>query len=80
MSEVRKLDARRRAVFPDRFSPGDLFIEEMVSDDEVVFRLVKKSPVPRRPPPQEPGAHHDRHPPLDPATIRKAIREERDSR
>ncbi len=25
VAETRKLDSRRRAVFPDRFSPGDLF-------------------------------------------------------
>ena len=42
---VRKLDARRRAVFPDSFSPGDSFLEEQVDEDCVVFRLIKrKSP------------------------------------
>ena len=48
MAEVRKLDSRRRGVFPDRFSPGDLFLEEEVGEDRVVFRLVKPKEVPRR--------------------------------
>ena len=46
MSEVRKLDSRRRAVFPDRFSPGDLFLEEEVASDRVVFRLIKATEAP----------------------------------
>jgi len=41
MPEVRKLDSKRRAVFPDRFSPGDLFLEEEIAGDRVIFRLIK---------------------------------------
>ena len=46
MPEVRKLDSRRRAVFPNRFSPGDLFLEEEVASDRVVFRLIKAAEAP----------------------------------
>ena len=46
MAEGRKLDSRRRGIFPDRFSPCDLFVEERVAEDSVTFRLVKPSEVP----------------------------------
>jgi len=46
MPEVRKLDSRRRVVFPDRFSPGDLFLEEEVASDRVDFRLIKATEAP----------------------------------
>jgi hypothetical protein len=46
VAEVRKLDSRRRAVFPDRFSPGDVFIEEEVADDRVVFRRISEDQAP----------------------------------
>lgn len=46
VAEVRKLDSRRRAVFPDRFSPGDVFIEEEVADDRVVFRRICENQAP----------------------------------
>ena len=46
MAEVRKLDSRRRAVFPDRFSPGDVFIEKEVADDRVVFRRISENEAP----------------------------------
>jgi hypothetical protein len=41
MPEFRKLDSKRRAIFPSRFSPGDLFVEEEIGNDRVVFRLIK---------------------------------------
>ncbi len=47
MAEVRKLDSRRRGVFPDRFSPGDFFLEEEVREDRVVFRRIGHKKVPR---------------------------------
>ena len=46
MPEVRKLDSRRRAVFPDRFSPGDLFLEEEIAGNRVVFRLIQAAEAP----------------------------------
>lgn len=48
MAGTRKLDSRRRAVFPERFSPGDVFLEESVEPDRVVFRLVRPAEVPLR--------------------------------
>ena len=39
---VRKLDSRRRAIFPDCFAPGDVFLEEQVDENRVVFRLIVK--------------------------------------
>ncbi len=46
MAEVRKLDSRRRVVFPDCFSPGDLFLEETVRADEVIFRRITPDDAP----------------------------------
>ena len=79
MAEVRKLDSRRRAVFPEQFSPGDLFLEETVGPDEVVFRRVKPRDVPvvrlvKRRGRLMVDAEGDAE------RVAKAIREERDSR
>lgn len=46
MAQVRKLDSRRRAVFPTRFSAGDVFLEEEASEERVIFRLIKKAAAP----------------------------------
>lgn len=79
MNEVRKLDSRRRAVFPDRYSPGDVFVEEEVTADRVVFRLLKAAEVPVVPLIERDGKLFvDR--PFDREAIRKAIRAERDER
>ncbi|NNM28355.1 MAG: hypothetical protein HKO57_02455 [Akkermansiaceae bacterium] len=79
MAETRKLDSRRRAVFPDRFSPGDLFIEERVEEDRVVFRLIKPDDVPVSKVRREKGRVMVKAP-LDRGTVRRAIRDDRDSR
>jgi hypothetical protein len=79
MAEVRKLDSRRRAVFPEQFSPGDLFLEEMVGEDEVVFRRVKPKEVPLVKVSLR-GGHLMIDAPLESKRIAKAVREERDSR
>lgn len=77
MNEVRKLDSRRRAVFPDCYSPGDVFVEEEVSADRVVFRLLKAAEVPLAEVIEKDGyLFVDR--PVDREAIRRAIREERD--
>lgn len=80
MPEVRKLDSRRRAVFPARFSPGDLFLEEEISEDRVVFRRL----VPLEPPPVVGVERIDgllmAKAAVDRETIREAVRAERDAR
>ena len=79
MNEVRKLDSRRRAVFPDCYSPGDVFIEEEVTADRVVFRRIAPAEAPLVPMERRNGRLFvDRK--VDRETIRRAIREERDAR
>jgi hypothetical protein len=78
VNEVRKLDSRRRAVFPDRYSPGDVFVEEEVTADRVVFRLLRPE-VPVAGLVERDGRLFVARP-LDREAIRKAIREERDER
>jgi hypothetical protein len=79
MAEVRKLDSRRRAVFPEQFSPGDLFLEETIGEDEVVFRRVKPREVPLVKVSLR-GGHLMIEEPLDAKRIAQAVREERESR
>lgn len=79
MAETRKLDSRRRAVFPDRFSPGDVFLEESVEADRVVFRLVRPAEVPWRNVVRS-GGRLMVDAPLDREKVRQAVREDRDSR
>ncbi|MFV1995760.1 MAG: hypothetical protein ACC661_10015 [Verrucomicrobiales bacterium] len=79
MAETRKLDSQRRGVFPERFAPGDLFLEERVDDDRVVFRLIKPEEVPvswmvRK------GGRSMVEAPLDRERVRRAIRDDRDAR
>lgn len=45
MPTVKKLDSKRRAVFPDCFGPGDLFLEE-VSDNQITYKLLQPEEVP----------------------------------
>ncbi len=78
MPTVKKLDAKRRAVFPDRFAPGDVFLEE-VSEDEIIYRRIR--------PDEEPEAELVRDgewllfaKPVSRERIAQAVREERDSR
>lgn len=79
MNEVRKLDSKRRAVFPDRYSPGDVFVEDEVTADRVVFRLLKTADAPLVPLVERDGLLFvDRT--VDRETIRQAIRDERDER
>ena len=79
MAETRKLDSRRRAVFPDRFSPGDVFLEEEVEEDRVVFRLIRPSEVPLSKIRKKSGRLMVEAP-LDRERIRRAIRDDRDAR
>lgn len=79
MNEVRKLDSKRRAVFPDRYSPGDVFVEDEVTADRVVFRLLKPAEVPLVPLVERDGQLFVDQA-VDRETIRQAIRDERDER
>jgi len=40
MPTVKKLDSKRRVVFPDTFAPGDVFIEESQDEGKITFSLV----------------------------------------
>ena len=75
---VKKLDSKRRAVFPDRFGPGDVFLEE-VSDNQITYRLLEPEEVPEGEVIEENGALMIASP-LDRSAIARAIRQERDSR
>jgi hypothetical protein len=79
MNEVRKLDSKRRAVFPDRYSPGDVFVEDEVTADRVVFRLLKPAEVPLVPLIERDGQLFVDQV-VDRDRIRQAIRDERDER
>ena len=79
MNEVRKLDSKRRAVFPDRYSPGDVFVEDEVTADRVVFRLLKPAEFPLVPLVEQDGQLFVDQA-VDRDTIRQAIRDERDER
>ncbi len=79
MNEVRKLDSKRRAVFPDRYSPGDVFVEDEVTADRVVFRLLKPAEVPLVPLVERDGQLFVDQV-VDRDIIRQAIRDERDER
>jgi DNA-binding transcriptional regulator/RsmH inhibitor MraZ len=46
MAIVRKLDSKRRLVFPGTFRPGDIFLEEDISTSGIRFSLVKPEEVP----------------------------------
>lgn len=79
MASGRKLDSRRRCVFPDQFSPGDLFVEESVSENSVTFRLVKPAEAPLAKVSKKKGrtmvvASVDRD------RVKQAMRDERDAR
>jgi hypothetical protein len=79
MASGRKLDSRRRCVFPDQFSPGDLFVEEALSENSVTFRLVRPAEVPLVRVSKKKGrtmveASVDRD------RVRQALRDERDAR
>ena len=79
MNEVRKLDSKRRAVFPDRYSPGDVFVEDEVTADRVVFRLLKPAEVPLVALVERDGQLFVDQA-VDRDTIRQAIRDDRDER
>ena len=79
MSKFRKLDSKRRAIFPDCFSPGDLFLEEEVASDRVVFRLIKATEPPLVGVKSINGLLMVQAQP-DFQTIRDAIRDDRDAR
>lgn len=79
MAKVKKLDSKRRVIFPDLFVAGDVFVESKVTDRQVTFTLVHSERV------SEVMAQMDGDWPvfeksLTKDEIRKAVREERDSR
>jgi hypothetical protein len=78
MPAVKKLDSKRRAVFPDRFGPGDLFREE-VSDNSVTYRLLEPDDVPEGEVVEKDGTLVITSP-LQRDTIARVIRQERDAR
>lgn len=78
VASVKKLDSKRRAVFPDRFSPGDLFLEQ-ATEDGIVFQLIKPEQVPEAKVLDSDGRLFV-DAPLDKSRIAKAIRQDRDSR
>ena len=73
------MDSKRRAVFPDRYSPGDVFVEDEVTADRVVFRLLKPAEVPLVPLVEQDGQLFVDQA-VDRDTIRQAIRDGRDER
>ena len=78
---IRKLDARRRAVFPDSFSPGDSFLEEQVDEERVVFRLIRRESPPVVGIKKVNGRHFiEVDVPISTERIARAMREERDAR
>jgi len=79
MASGRKLDSRRRCVFPDQFSPGDLFVEEAVSEDSVTFRLIKQTEAPLVGVSRKNGRTMV-NAPVDRDRVRQALRDERDAR
>lgn len=79
MANVRKLDSKRRLVFPEIFQPGDIFLEESVSPTEVRFSIVKPNEAPLIDVDLD-GEWPWIKAPLDKETIARAIREDRDSR
>lgn len=80
MGKVKKLDSKRRVVFPDVFKPGDVFVEESVTEGSIVFKLIlPENDIPIAKTKTNNGLLvFDK--PLTSEQIEKAIREERDSR
>jgi hypothetical protein len=78
MPTVKKLDTKRRVVLPDRFDPGDIFLEE-ISDNQVIYRLLERDEVPDGEIEEEDGLLVISSP-LERDTIARAVRQERDSR
>lgn len=79
MASGRKLDSRRRCVFPDQFSPGDLFVEDAVSETSVTFRLVKPADAPLAKVSKKKGRTM-LVTPVDRDRVKQALRDERDAR
>lgn len=79
MADARKLDSRRRCVFPERFSAGDVFVEERVDDESVTFRMVKPAEAPLKKVTRRKGRSFLKVP-LDRDRVRAAIRSDRDGR
>ncbi len=78
MATVKKLDSKRRAVFPEQFQPGDAFLEE-VRNGRIVYQLIPSEEVPVAEVERRDGRLFVNRP-LDRAAIARAVREERDSR
>ena len=78
VATVKKLDSKRRAVFPEIFGPGDLFLEE-IAGNQVTYRLLEPEEIPEGEIVERNGRARIATP-LDPEKIARAIRQERDSR
>lgn len=78
MAQVKKLDGKRRAVFPEGFVAGDSFLEE-VSGDQVTYRLIQPAEVPLAKVGKRQGRSFVKAP-LDKKAIADAVRRERDAR
>ena len=66
-------------MFPDRFGPGDLFLEE-VSDNQIIYRLLEPDEVPFGKVEEDENGSIVISSPLNRDTVARAIRQERDSR
>lgn len=77
MPTVKKLDSKRRVVFPDTFAPGDVFLEDCSEEGRITFSLI----APAQPPPasmETDGELLVIASPLSRDLVQKAIRTERD--
>lgn len=77
MPTVKQLDSKRRAVFPENFGPGDLFLE-VATENQVTYRLLEPEEVPAGDVMESEGRLRIVTS-LDREKIARAIRQERDS-
>ena len=78
MAQVKKLDEKRRAVFPEGFLAGDALVEE-VDGDQVTYRLIRRDEVPLAKIVAKEG-HSLIKAPLERAVIADSVRRDRDER
>ena len=78
MAQVKKLDEKRRALFPERFLPGDVFLEEG-DGNELTYRLIRPHEVPVAKVVTREGRGFIKVP-LDETAIVDAVRRDRDER
>ena len=78
MAKVKKLDGKRRAVFPEGFSAGDVLLEE-VDGEQVTYRLIRPDEVPVAKVVAKKGRSFIKAP-VDKVAIADAVRRDRDER